>query len=138
MREWLADVDRWLERFRNEPQPPEAFAHAIASGWRAGEREALAEAAEAHERESAALLEQFRAAEVDLVRFDCKSGSCSVCVRYCGKAYSLAEDGDLPPPPPVPICPACRHVLNMLTPFYMQRTGLSLADLIDEAEPFRD
>ncbi len=138
MREWLAEVDRWLERFRDEAQPPEPFARALTDGWRDGEREALAESAQTLERESAAYVEQLRASGVDLVRFDCKSGSCSVCVRYCGKAYSLAEDGDLPPPPPMPICPACRHVLNMLTPFFMQRTGVTLDDLLDEAEPFRD
>lgn len=138
MREWLAEVDRWLERFRSEPEPPEAFARALETGWQDGEREALALAAHAKQREAAAYMEQLRAAGVDLVRFDCKSGSCSVCVRYCGKAFSLAEDAELPPPPPMPICPACTHVLNMLTPFFMQRTGVTMEDLIEEAEPFRD
>lgn len=139
MREWLAEVDRWLERFRDEPQPPAMFTRVLTDGWEPGEREEIAAAAGTRERETAAYVEQLRAAGVDLVRLDCKSGSCSVCVKYCGKPFSLSDETDeLPPPPPMPICPACTHVLNMLTPFFMQRTGLTLEELAEEAQPFVD
>lgn len=76
---------------------------------------------------------------MDLVRLDCKAGSCGVCVKYCGKAFTLggATEG-LPEPPPLPICPACRHTLNLMTPFFMQSMGLDLDDLIAEAQPFVD
>jgi hypothetical protein len=74
-----------------------------------------------------------------MVRLDCRGRSCGLCAKYCGKAYSLtgATEG-LPPPPPLPVCPACRHTLNLLTPFFMQGLGLDLDDLIAEAQPFVD
>ena len=76
---------------------------------------------------------------MDLVRFDCKAGSCGECARYCGKAYTLTgETGELPPPPPLPICPACRYTLNLLTPFFMQGMGVDLDDLVAEAQPYID
>ena len=76
---------------------------------------------------------------MDLVRFDCKAGACGVCAKYCGKAYTLrGETPELPDPPPLPICPACRHTLNLLTPFYMQSLDIDLQDLVDEAQPFVD
>jgi hypothetical protein len=76
---------------------------------------------------------------MDLVRLDCKAGSCGVCVRYCGSAYSLTGGTEgLPGPPPLPICPACRHTLNLLTPFFMQSLGMDLDDLIAESQPFTD
>ncbi len=87
----------------------------------------------------AAYVAEIGAAGVDLVRFDCKAGSCGVCAKYCGKAYSLlGETPDLPEPPPLPICPACRHTLNLLTPFFLQSLGLDLQDLVDDAQPFED
>ena len=36
------------------------------------------------------------------------------------------------------MCPACRHTLNLMTPFFMQSMGLSVEDLADEAVPYRD
>jgi hypothetical protein len=76
---------------------------------------------------------------MDLVRFDCKAGSCGVCEKYCGSAYTLTgETRGLPDPPPLPICPACRHTLNLLTPFFMESLGMDLDDMIAEAQPFVD
>ena len=73
------------------------------------------------------------------MRLDCRAGSCGVCVRYCGSAYSLtgATEG-LPGPPPLPICPACRHTLNLLTPFFMSSLGLDIDDLVAGSQPFED
>jgi hypothetical protein len=119
--------------------PPEPFATALREGWTPEAREALAAEAERAAREHGAYLRQLAAADVDLVRFDAKRGSCEVCRKYVGKAYSLTGDTPgLPPPPPLPICPACRHTLNMLTPFFMQSLGLDLDDLVAEAQPFVD
>jgi hypothetical protein len=76
---------------------------------------------------------------MDLVRLDEKQGDCGACRQYAGKAYSLGgETEGLPPPPPLPICPACRHTLNLLTPFFLQSMGLDLDDLIADATPFVD
>lgn len=73
------------------------------------------------------------------MRLDCKGGSCGVCERYCGSAYSLTgATEDLPEPPPLPICPACRHTLNLLTPFFMQSLGLEIEDLIEASVPYED
>lgn len=136
-RDWQAEIDRWTERFRGVEDPPEPFATALREGWTAEAREALAAEAEAYASAQRTLLEQVGGAGMDLVRLDCRAGSCGVCARYCGKAFSLTgETEGLPPPPPMPICPACRHTLNLLTPFFMQSLGLDLEDLIDEAEPF--
>jgi len=119
--------------------PPEPFATALREGWTASARARLADEAEDYHRTHTALLSQVQAAGMDLVRLDCKAGSCGVCVKYCGKAYSLlGETPELPDPPPLPICPACRHTLNLLTPFYMQSLGIDLQDLADEAQPFVD
>jgi len=38
----------------------------------------------------------------------------------------------------VPICPACRHTLNLITPFFLHGVGMDLDDLIDRAQPFVD
>ena len=138
-RDWDREIDRWTERFRGEPDPPEPFATALREGWTEKARQALAERAEAYRRRHLAYLAEIRAAGVDLVRFDCKTGSCSVCRRYEGKAYSLGGDTPgLPDPPPLPICPACDHTLNLLTPFFLQSLGLDVEDLVDAAEPFRE
>jgi hypothetical protein len=138
-RDWDAEIDRWTERFRDVPDPPEPFARALREGWDPAERERLAADADAYTRQTEGFLAQVGAAGWDLVRFDAKSGSCGVCVKYVGKAYSLrGEHPELPPPPPLPICPACRHTLNLLTPFFLQSTGLDVDDLADEAQPFVD
>jgi len=136
---WDAAIDRWTERFRDVPDPPEPFATALREGWTAEARRALAAEAEAYARRHAAYLEELRAADVELVRLDARSGDCGVCRRYIGSAYSLlGRTPGLPPPPPLPICPACRHTLNMITPFFLQSTGLSVDDLVAESEPFED
>jgi len=138
-RNWDAEIDRWTERFRAVDDPPEPFATALREGWAPEARAALAREAESYRLSHDALLAQILAAGVDLVRFDCKTGACGVCAKYCGKAYSLAgETPELPDPPPLPICPACRHTLNLLTPFYMQSLGLDIEDLAADSQPFVD
>lgn len=138
-RDWDAEIDRWTERFRHVEDPPEPFGQALRDGWSAEMRADLAAAAEGYAARHAAYLEEIAGAGVDLVRFDCKAGSCGVCAKYCGKAYSLlGQTPALPDPPPLPICPACRHTLNLLTPFFLQSLGLELQDLVDEAQPFVD
>lgn len=138
-RDWPAEIDRWTERFRGEPDPPEPFATALREGWSEAVRAELAADAAAYARRQSAYLREIAAAGVDLVRFDCRPGCCGVCRKYAGKAYSLrGEEPELPPPPPLPICPACRHTLNLLTPFFLQSLGLDRDDLIAERQPFVD
>ena len=134
--EWDREIDRWTERFRSEPDPPEPFATALRDGWTAAARAELIERATAYAARTEAYLAEIRGAGVDLVRFDCKTGACSVCAKYDGKAYSLnGESEGLPEPPPLPICPACDHTLNLLTPFFLQSLGLDLDDLVADAQP---
>jgi hypothetical protein len=138
-RDWDAEIDRWTERFRDRPNPPAPFADALANGWNPVARATLAEEAEAYAIQAAGYLAQVGDAGWDLVRFDAKFGSCGTCEKYVGKAYSLrGEHPELPPPPPLPICPACRHTLNLLTPFFLQSTGLDIDDLAADARPFAD
>jgi hypothetical protein len=137
-RDWRAEIARWTERFRDVPDPPEPFATALRDGWTEEAIAALAAEAEAYAARHAAYLAEIAGAGVDLVRFDCKTGACGVCAKYCGKAYSLSGSEGLPEPPPLPICPACRHTLNLLTPFFMQSLGLEMEDLVAEAQPFVD
>jgi len=138
-RDWDAEIDRWTERFRDVPDPPEPFARALRDGWDPAVRARLAADAEAFARQTDGLLAQIAGAGWDLVRFDAKSGSCGVCAKYVGKAYSLrGEHPQLPPPPPLPICPACRHTLNLMTPFFLQSMGLGIDDLAADAQPFED
>lgn len=119
--------------------PPEPFATALRDGWTSEAREALTREAADYLSRHEGWIAQIVAGGEDLVRLDCKAGSCDVCAKYCGCAYSLtgATEG-LPEPPPLPICPACRHTLNLLTPFFMQGMGLDLDDLIDSSQPFVD
>jgi hypothetical protein len=138
-RDWDAEIDRWTARFAAIDDPPEPFAQALRDGWTPEMRADVAAAAEAEARRQEAYRAEIGAAGVDLVRFDCRAGSCGVCVKSCGKAYTLlGETPELPEPPPLPICPACRHTLNLLTPFFLQSLGLDLQDLIDDAQPFED
>ena len=136
-RDWDAEIDRWTERFRSVADPPEPFATALREGWSREARAALRDEAAAYAERHRAWIEQIGSAGVDLVRLDCRAGSCGVCARYCGSAYSLTgETEGLPAPPPLPICPACRHTLNLLTPFYMQGLGLEIDDLIADSQPY--
>lgn len=136
-RDWEAELDLWTEAFRVEPAPPPVFRTALADGWRPAERTRVIAEARAYEEEQRAYLAQIRAAGVDLVRLDFKEGCCSLCAPWEGRAFSLAgETPGLPPPPPLPMCPACRPMLNLLTPYFMQSLGLELEDLVDGALPW--
>ncbi|MFN8108620.1 MAG: hypothetical protein U0Y82_02050 [Thermoleophilia bacterium] len=136
MPDWQAEIDRWTERFRGEPAPPEPFATALREGWSDSARLALAAAAEAYEVQHAGLTAQLRAAGWDLVRFDADPEGCSRCARYAGCAYTLGADERLPDAPPLPICPACRHTLNLLTPYFMHSMGLDMDDLVAASVPY--
>jgi len=135
--DWDAEIDRWTALFARIDDPPEPFATALREGWTDEARRALAAEAEEYRLRHEAYMAQLAASDVNLIRLDARQGDCGACRRYVGKAFSLtgATEG-LPPPPPLPICPACRHTLNMLTPFFLQSTGLGVDDLIDQAEPF--
>lgn len=137
-RDWQAEIDRWTTLFADIADPPEPFATALRDGWNPEARQRLAEEAEAYLRAHSGYLGQIAEAGVDLVRLDCKAGACGHCRRYCGSAYSLTgETAGLTSPPPLPICPACRHTLNMLTPFWMASLGLTPEDLAEESQPYR-
>jgi hypothetical protein len=138
-RDWEAEIDLWTERFREVADPPEPFATALRDGWTPAARASLAAEAEDYASRHEAWLAQIRGAGVDMVRLDCRDRACGVCAPHCGTAYTLTgETEGLPPPPPLPICPACRHTLNLLTPFFMSSLGLDLDDLIAEARPWVD
>lgn len=135
--DWYVEIDTWTERFRTIDDPPEPFATAIREGWTEAARECLArDAADYHARQ-AGYRAELAAAGVDLVRLDQKAGNCGACRMYDGCGYSLrGETAGLTPPPPMPICPACRHTLNMVTPFFLQSMDLTVDDLVDESVPF--
>ncbi len=138
-RDWDAEIDRWTERFRVIPDPPEPFANALRDGWTPEARAELAGGAQRYLERHEAYVAELRANGVDLVRLDARQGDCGACRRYAGRAFSLGgETEGLPAPPPLPICPACRHTLNMLTPFFLQSTGSSIEELIAEAEPYEE
>ncbi len=136
-RDWQAEIDAWTERFRHVADPPEPFATALREGWDPAVRRSLAEEAEAYATRHEAWVRQIAGAGVDLVRLDTRGDDCGACRRYAGKGYSLrGETPGLPPPPPLPICPACRHTLNLLTPFFLQSTDTTVEDLIEQAVPY--
>lgn len=136
-RDWDGEIDRWTEVFRQEPAPPAAFRAALTDGWDPEARREVVAAAEAYAAEQEAYVAQIRAAGVDLVRLDFKEGCCSVCARWEGRPFSLSgETEELPPPPPLPMCPSCRPMLNLLTPYFMQSLGLDVEDLVADARPW--
>lgn len=135
-RNWAAEIDAWTERFRGIDDPPEPFATAIREGWTTEARTTLALDAQAYMERQHAYVETLRGEDIDLVRLDVKTG-CSFCRRYDGSAYTISgKTAELTPPPPLPICPACRPVLNLLTPFFMQQSGITIDDLIERSVPF--
>ncbi len=83
-RDWDAEIDRWTERFRDGDDPPEPFATALREGWTPEARAAPRPRGRGLRLRHEAWLEQIGAAGVDLVRLDCKAGSCGVCANYCG------------------------------------------------------
>lgn len=138
-RDWDDEIDRWTERFRAILDPPEPFATALRDGWTPEARAELAADAERYLARHEAYVAELRGNGVDLVRLDARQGDCGACRRYSGKAFSLEGGTEgLPAPPPLPICPACRHTLNMLTPFFLQSTGSSIEELIADAEPYEE
>jgi len=135
-RDWEAEIDAWTERFREIPDPPAPFARALRDGWDADDRAALAAEAEAYATRHEGWLQEITAGGWDLVRLDLRD-PCGACARYAGAPYSASgATPDLPAPPPLPICPACRHTLNLLTPFFMQSLGIHPEDLAADAVPY--
>ncbi len=140
-RDWQAEIDRWTERFGNEPRPPAAFARALREGWTPEARARLAAQAEAHRAEVDGLLGQLEEGGCEFVRLDLADDDCSVCEPFGGRAFALGEHPDVPTRPPMPFCPACRHRLNLLTPYFLSSLGLTMDDvtadtvLRDEQEP---
>jgi hypothetical protein len=113
------------------------FAAAIRDGWDPDVRRDLADEADRYATRHEGWVEQITASGWDLVRLDTRGEDCGACARYSGSPYSLSgETPGVPPPPPLPICPACRHTLNLLTPFYMQSVGLDAGDLVRDAVPY--
>ena len=136
-RDWHAEIDAWTERFRHIPDPPPVFARAIRDGWDPAEKDALASEAAGYAARHEGWLAQIGASGWDLVRLDTRGEECGACARSSGSPSSLrADTPGVPPPPPLPICPACRHTLNLLTPFYMQSTGMDAGDLVRDAVPY--
>ena len=136
-RDWHAEIDAWTERFRHIPDPPAAFRAAIRDGWDPDAKDALAREAAEYAARHEGWVAQISASEWDLVRLDTRGEECGACARYSGSPYSLrGEVPGVPPPPPLPICPACRHTLNLMTPFYMQSVGLDAGDLVRDAVPY--
>jgi len=130
-------VERWTEFFRGRERPPRAFASAVRDGWSPEDRDALAEEAVGYRERMRAYLESLRDAEVDLVRLDLRDDGCDVCEPYDGCVYSLLGQTDgLAAPPPLPICPACRHTINMLTPYFLQNAEATLDEMVAESRPF--
>lgn len=138
-RDWHAEITRWTERFRGEPRPPAAFAAALRDGWDPAARDALAAGAEEHARHQRGFLEQLRREGCELVRIDMADDDCSVCEDLGGKVFAMDDDHpDLPRHPTMPLCPACRHRVNLLTPFFLSSLGLTVDDLAGGTDILRD
>lgn len=136
-RDWVAEIDAWTERFRAVADPPEPFATALRTGWDPAVKQRLAVDAAAYHARQRAYMAQLAASGVELVRLDEKDGNCGVCRPYDGCGYSLrGETEGLPPPPPMPICPACRHTLSLLTPFFLQSLDRTVDDVVADSVPF--
>lgn len=136
-RDWQAEIDAWTERFRSVDHPPPVFADAIAHGWDDGARQRLADEADAHYRDHEGLIRQLTDAACEAVRFDLAGDGCDTCTPYAGRPFALAEDHPhLPMRPPMPICPACRHRLNLLTPYFLSSRGQTIEDVYDDAVPY--
>ncbi len=71
------------------------------------------------------------------MRIDLRDDGCEVCEPYDGCVYSLlGETEGLTQPPPLPICPACRHAVNMLTPYFLQNAERSLDEMVADSRPY--
>ena len=120
-----AEIDRWTERFRAVNDPPEPFATALREGWTDEARAALARrgrpptpsATASGSRRSAAPGWTWCASTARRAPAASAPSTAARPTRLAG------ETEGLPTPPPLPICPACRHTLNLLTPFFMQSLG---------------
>lgn len=113
------------------------FAAALRDGWDAGARERLAADATEYRERLHAYLQSLREADVELVRVDLRDDGCDLCAPYDGCVYSLlGQTEGLTGPPPLPICPACRHTVNMLTPYFLQNAERSLDDMIAASVPY--
>ncbi len=75
------------------------------------------------------LLGQLEAGGCEFVRLDLADDDCSVCAPFGGRAFALGEHASVPARPPMPLCPACRHRLNLLTPYYLSSLGLTMDDV---------
>ena len=117
-RDWDAEIDRWTERFRSVDDPPEPFATALREGWTAEARAALRDEAERLRRAPPGRGSRRSARRAwTWCGWTAGRARAASAPATAASAYSLAgETEGLPPPPPLPICPACRHTLNLLTP----------------------
>ncbi|MCB0880599.1 MAG: hypothetical protein KDC33_00045 [Thermoleophilia bacterium] len=79
------------------------------------------------------LLAQLEAGGCEFVRLDLAEDDCSVCAPFGGRAFALGDHPDVPTRPPMPLCPACRHRLNLLTPYYLSSLGLTMDDVTADA-----
>lgn len=138
-RDWQAEIDRWTERFRHEARPPRVFADALRDGWSDAQRDALAAGAQRHAADQEGFLEQLRAGGCTLVRVDMADEDCSVCEKLGGRVFAIDDDHpELPPYPVMPLCPACRHRVNLLTPYFLSSLGLTVDDLAGDTSLTQD
>ena len=79
------------------------------------------------------LLAQLEAGGCEFVRLDLAEDDCSVCAPFGGRAFALGDHPDVPTRLTMPLCPACRHRLNLLTPYYLSSLGLTMDDVTADA-----